>query len=589
VDGGALFVDASSTLAGSVNVGIGGGGFADFADVINANGAAVSVAFTGMGTLELDQQPAAPITVTGFGIGDVFDLTNIPPGNITFSPSEGSMTITENGTPVLTLEGEYSQASLTLEPDALGGTEVFFGNDVWTNTAGGDWSEGSNWDPNSFAEIGAVPGCLTDAVIGLSGTYTVTITDESNQAHSLAITNAAATLTGTGTLTVATTLDNAGIIDATGGDVLYVNADTLINEYSGVIAALNGGDLSITDQTDSANYGLIKAANGGSLTINHDGTATNYGVIQAVNDGTIVFNNNQSDANRGEMKAADGGSITINVALSEDISGGNFGKMEAVAGGTFSVVGDLFNAAGATIKAVGDGSQFKFLNADYEEDPTLVGNAGTILAADHGGVSFCGVGVGNQDGGAIVATDYGTVAFKFGTVENAADAVIAAEDHGAVTFEDVNSNGGLNNLGTVEALGWGSTVAIENSTVTNNGQGMVEALGWGAKVSIEDSSVTNGSLAADGGTLFIGDGSTLSNVAIVINHGGIAEFSDALDQGVTFSGDGTLELDQAPGEGAVVTNFAASGANDVLDFTNITWSTDRRLRGWRMSNTLPAT
>jgi hypothetical protein len=174
-------------------------------------------------------------------------------------------------------------------------------------------------------------------------------------------------------------------------------------------------------------------------------------------------------------------------------------------------------------------------------------------------------------------------------VENAADAVIAAEDHGAVTFEDVNSNGGLNNLGTVEALGWGSTVAIENSTVTNNGQGMVEALGWGAKVSIEDSSVTNGTLAADGGTLFIGDGSTLSNVAIVINHGGIAEFSDALDQGVTFSGDGTLELDQAPGEGAVVTNFAASGANDVLDFTNIAWSTDRRLRGWRMSNTLPAT
>ena len=93
--------------------------------------------------------------------------------------------------------------------------------------------------------------------------------------------------------------------------------------------------------------------------------------------------------------------------------------MEAVAGGTFSVVGDMFNAAGATIKAVGEGSQFTFSNADYEgDDPTLVGNAGTILAADHGGVSFCGVGVGNQDGGAIVATDYGTVAFKFGAVHN---------------------------------------------------------------------------------------------------------------------------------------------------------------------------
>ena len=223
--------------------------------------------------------------------------------------------------------------------------------------------------------------------------------------------------------------------------------------------------------------------------------------------------------------------------------------MAAVAGGTFSVVGDMFNAAGATIKAVGEGSQFTFSNADYEgDDPTLVGNAGTILAADHGGVSFCGVGVGNHDGGAIVATDYGTVAFKFGAVQNAAGGLIAAEDHGTVNFQDVNSDGGLNNLGTVEALGWGSQVSILHSTVTN------------------------GTLTADGGTLFIGGDSTLSNVAIVIEDRGIAEFRDALDQGITFNGDGTLVLDQAPGEGATVTNFAANGANDVLDFTKIAWA-----------------
>jgi hypothetical protein len=288
VGGGALFVDANSTLTGSVNVGIGGGGFADFADVINANGAAVSVAFTGMGTLELDQQPAAPITVTGFGLGDVFDLTNIPQGNVTFSPSEGSMTITENGTAVLTLEGNYSTADFTLEPDAFGGTEVFFGNDVWTNTAGGNWNHESNWSD------GVPEGCSTDAVIGLNGVYTVTISqsDETDRANSLAITDRGATLTGSGTLSIATTLDNAGIIDATGCNFLHIETHTLINEYSGVIAALNGGDLTVTDQTDSANYGLIKAANGGSLTIENDGTATNYGVIQAVNNGTIVFYNN---------------------------------------------------------------------------------------------------------------------------------------------------------------------------------------------------------------------------------------------------------------------------------------------------------
>ena len=92
--------------------------------------------------------------------------------------------------------------------------------------------------------------------------------------------------------------------------------------------------------------------------------------------------------------------------------------MEAVAGGTFSVVGDMFNAAGATIKAVGEGSQFDFSTNDYAANDRFVGNAGTIFATDHGEVSFCGVRVENQDGGTIVATDFGTVMFKCGAVTN---------------------------------------------------------------------------------------------------------------------------------------------------------------------------
>ena len=184
----------------------------------------------------------------------------------------------------------------------------------------------------------------------------------------------------------------------------------------------------------------------------------------------------------------------------------------------------------------------------------MVGNAGTILAADHGGVSFCGVGVGNQDGGAIMATDDGTVAFKFGTVENDAGALIAAEGHGTVTFEDVNRDGGLNNLGTVEALGWGSQVSIERSTVTNcrhADRGRRDGLHRGPDFILSNVTVA----ATDGGTVFVGVGSTLNNVTVAISDGGIAEFADALSQGVTFTGAGTLELHQAPGDGAAMTGF----------------------------------
>ena len=75
-----------------------------------------------MGKLELDQQPATPITVTGFGIGDAFDLTNVPLGNVTFSSSDNSLTIGESGSPALTLEGDYSESDFTLVTDAFGGT-----------------------------------------------------------------------------------------------------------------------------------------------------------------------------------------------------------------------------------------------------------------------------------------------------------------------------------------------------------------------------------------------------------------------------------------------------------------------------------
>ena len=364
VEGGALFVDGNSNLTGSVAVSIGGGGFAGFGSAVNANGADVSVAFKGMGTLELDQPPAAPITVTGFGIGDVFDLTNLPLGNVTFSSSDDSLTIGESGAPALTLEGDYSESDFTLEPDAFGGTEVFFGDDVWTNTAGGDWtqSDGSNWNDGDCH----APNPTTDAVIGVSGVYTVTIVpvgnDESREvkAGSLAITDAGATLTGAGTLTVTTTLDNAGIIQPDGCLTIDVGrfdeAGTFINEYSGRAQSLDGNSLTINQESgdgSSINYGLFNAA-GGNITLDREGSATNHGVLEATAGGTltihnqsaatndgiiqslgdgshVVLHNNFADANAsdGTMKAADGGSIAIYVTPSDGTGGGNFGKMEA--------------------------------------------------------------------------------------------------------------------------------------------------------------------------------------------------------------------------------------------------------------------
>ncbi len=380
VEGGALFVDGTSTLAGSVNVTIGHGGFADFASTVNANGADVSVAFAGMGKLELDQQPATPITVTGFGIGDAFDLTNVPLGNVTFSSSDNSLTIGESGSPALTLEGDYSESDFTLVTDAFGGTEVFFGNDVWTNTAGGDWTQtdSSNWS-------NGVPNTSKDVVIGLSGVYTVTIVpvgnDESREVHagSLAITDAGATLTGSGTLKVTTTLDNAGIIQPDGFLTIDVggadNPGTFINEYSGRVQSLDGNSLTINQESEngsSTNYGLIKAANGGSLTINHDGAAT---VSNALDDRGVI-----------------------------DVDATGFDP-------TLVIYGPVRVENDAEINA-GNDAFVSFVNDQ-------VGNAGTISANSQGSVLFEGSAVDNQAGGVIEANGvFSTVTFDNATVDN---------------------------------------------------------------------------------------------------------------------------------------------------------------------------
>ncbi len=555
LEGGALFVDGSSNLTGSVNVSIGGGGFAGFGSAIGAD---VNLTFTGMGTLELDQPPTA-IIVNGFGIGDAIDLTNISfNGNVTGSWVDNTLTVFVDDTPMESFNVEGS-GSVTLASDAFGGTEVFFGDDVWTNTAGGDWTQtdGSNWNDG----FGHAPNPTTDAVIGASGVYTVTIVpvgnDESREvkAGSLAITDAGATLTGAGTLTVTTTLDNAGIIQPDGCLTIDVGsfdqAGTFINEYSGRIQSLDGNSLTINQESadgSSINYGLFNAA-GGNITLDREGSATNHGVLEATAGGTLTIHNHSvatndgiiqslgdgsqvilynnfadANANDGTMKAADGGSIAIYVSPSEETGGGNFGKMEAVDGGTFSVFGDMFNAAGATVKAVGYGSQFEFSpNNDFDDD-NVVTNEGNILAAYNGKVAFDGVQVFNYD----PHTD--------------------------------------ENPGTIEAANRG-IICFDNATLNNGNGGTVEALGWGSKIAIVDESVvTNGTLTADGGTLFIGGDSTLTDVTVAITDGGIADFGGALTQGVTFTGAGTLALEQAPGEGAAVTGF---GTNDVLDLTYI--------------------
>src|ERR1700674_2471677 len=90
----------------------------------------------------------------------------------------------------------------------------------WKNSVSGDWSSSGDW-------TAGVPTSGTDAIIGVTGGYTVTVTAESDQANSLTISAASATLSinasgGTaGNLAIAGTLSNSATleIDAQGNSV----------------------------------------------------------------------------------------------------------------------------------------------------------------------------------------------------------------------------------------------------------------------------------------------------------------------------------------------------------------------------------
>ena len=131
-DGGTIFANSNTTIDGTGNVIITGGGLAHFADVFNQD-----VTFAGPGTLQLDQSviydgdaltSSYTGTISGFGKGDTIDLTalNYSCTETDVWNSATHTLIISNGTQtqLLSLAGSYTQDNFALARDSSGGTEV---------------------------------------------------------------------------------------------------------------------------------------------------------------------------------------------------------------------------------------------------------------------------------------------------------------------------------------------------------------------------------------------------------------------------------------------------------------------------------
>ncbi|HML08965.1 MAG TPA: hypothetical protein VK430_12670 [Xanthobacteraceae bacterium] len=398
--------------------------------------------------------------------------------------------------------------------------------------------------PGTYQSHG--PGAtLDDVIVSGGGTIDVGLTSA-----------ATLTLDGGTSITGGAVVDYGTILVPSGATAsMSINTETV---ESGAYVTANGGTLTISEtQPGSENFGTIEVLNDGTMTINHvlthnsDGTYTaaiainESGAYFKADGGTLTIYGLEGDVNDGTAEAIDGGTITDYIAINPNFSpgdpGGNYNILEALSAGHYSLVGDVFNAGTGTILASGTDSTFDLSSGAYA--------------------------AGMTNDGLVEATAGGTVSFQDYEIFNAEGATIEADNGGTVAFADSF----VNNDGTIEALGTGDAIKlsfteIENGTLTTGSNAALDIEPPGGATLDGVSLDNDGTINVDGLLLVDGTSTVSGSGDVVIAHGGYALFAVAFDQNVTFSGDGTLALTQAPGGDVTLTTF---GAGDALDLTNI--------------------
>ena len=365
VNGSLLDVTSTSTVSGSGTVLIENGGYAFFADAFDQN-----VTVSGAGTLALAQSYSG--TITGFGADDALVLTNIPyeaSHTLALWDSSDNTLIITNGLLIETIQlaGEPAgRLHFTAVSDPLGGIAVFYGaEDEWTDTSGThSWIIVSNWGDG-------VPTSALNAVIDLSGTYTITIATTDNggagdSANSLTISDVDATLSGAGTLTIPTiinsgtidanvsgetlTLDssnpiiNTGTLEAASGATLQINDIAIQNldniTVDGTLSVdATGGTLALASATGTGTVvlsdGMIIAAAAGETLANYDNVISGYGQI-GDGSGALTLDNAQGTI------AANVSGQTLTVDTLHTIT--NMGTLEASNGGTLMIDDPVSNS-----------------------------------------------------------------------------------------------------------------------------------------------------------------------------------------------------------------------------------------------------
>jgi hypothetical protein len=518
--GGTLFAANAITGGGHLVVGTG----TKTSEIELGGATSQAVVFNGTAaTLRLDHASNYTGILSGFTAGDILNLagthaTSATPGSFNGATTPLTVNLNTGGPLTFTLAGDYRTAAFSAS---------FNGSDSnitlgaapptpihWKSPVSGDWSIGSNW-------VGAVaPGPGNDAVIDVSGSYTVTVSTAVS-ANSLTLNDSQATVTetATGSLTLAGALTlTAGTFQLNAGTTTVGALTQSSGQLTGVGTVAVGG---ATALSAGAMEGGSKTAQQGSLLaqstliISGSYTALDGGWTLTA-DGTTNWTSGYIYFGYNPVGTTLGGTNTfVNAAGANFLDQNTAGYSLYLNSGT-----GIFSNAGLFDKTAASGSSTTPVS-------TVFNNSGT-LEVDAGTVSLTG---GGAEGGAITVAAGAVLGFDGGSFTlNNVSAISSSGTlrvgGGTVSESGTLSNGGILQIsgGTLDAAG-----AIVTASFTQSGG----SLAGTAAVTVSGTTAFSAG-GMEGGSKTAQQGSLLAQGALVIS-GSYA----ALDGGWTLTADGT--------------------------------------------------
>lgn len=261
---------------------------------------------------------------------------------------------------------------------------------VWTNTAGGNWSDAANWSPNVVPGQSDSGGSADDVLITNDGTYTVMLDEGASPDYwdirSLTLGGGS----GAQTLVVSNKTLYVNPLNINSNGVMEdVGSFAAGSTYHAVINVQSGGQLL---STNDIFYGPVTIANGGQMTaagyyadvtFHGDATVEDGGLltippgnIEIANDGTLTV------AAGGVINSLNGrlflyGPTTNSGAITVTETSGTT-DIEIYNNGTANDQGFLLNSPGGTI--VLNGPQPSSILTGIGPDDVFV-NQGTVVSS----------------------------------------------------------------------------------------------------------------------------------------------------------------------------------------------------------------